>query len=106
MSVGAGDRPSFGALRAADGRDLPAAGAGGDFIIGSERVSVLERHLQLSVQPDLTVRVRLYGDDQLVPVLDLATSPDRAMRIAALFRQAALRAGVDVAQVPPEREAT
>ncbi len=106
MSVGAGDRPSFGALRAADGRDLPAAGESGDFVIGSERVSVIERELQLSVRPDLTVRVRIYGDDKRVPVLDLATSPDRAMRIAALFRQAALRAGADVAQVPPEREAS
>lgn len=84
---------------------MPAS-AGADVIIGSEQVAVLDREMQLSVRPDLLVRVRIYGDDKRVPALDLATSPERAMRLAALFRQAALRAGVDVAQIEPEPEAT
>lgn len=102
MSVDAGDRPLSGALRAGDDRASPR---GAEVVIGSERVAVLDREMQLSVRPDLMVRIRIYGDDKRVPALDLATSPGRAMRIAALFRQAALRAGVDVAQVGPEREA-
>jgi hypothetical protein len=59
-------------------------------LIGSEQVA-LPHVLQLSVCPDLSVRVRIRGaDGQLLS--DIATTAKRALQIAGLFKLAAERA--------------
>jgi hypothetical protein len=65
--------------------DAPA-----ETLIGSERVA-LPHMMQLSVCPDLSVRVRIRGTDgQLLS--DIATTAKRALHIAGLFKLAAERA--------------
>lgn len=104
MSVGAGDRPSLGALRAADGRDarVPAA----EEMIGADLVALLDKELVLSVDEDLSVRVRIYAADRRAVLIDVAATAQRALNIAALFQRAAIRAGAVPVQLEPEREAT
>jgi hypothetical protein len=59
-------------------------------VIGSEQVA-LPHVLQLSVCPDLSVRVRIRGaDGQLLA--EIATTAKRALHIAGLFKLAAERA--------------
>jgi hypothetical protein len=59
--------------------------------IGREQVRLFSHELTLSVCPDLSVRVRIRGaDGQLLA--DIAATPDRALKIAALFKLAAERA--------------
>jgi hypothetical protein len=59
-------------------------------LIGSEQVA-LPHVLQLSVCPDLSVRVRIPGaDGQLLA--DIATTAKRALQIAGLFKLAAAEA--------------
>jgi hypothetical protein len=65
-------------------------GGSSETFIGSEQVA-LPHVLQLSVCPDLSVRVRIHGaDGQLLA--DIATTAQRALRIAGLFKLAAERA--------------
>ena len=64
--------------------------APGETVIGSEQVA-LPHVLQLSVCPDLSVRVRIHGTDGQL-LVDMATTPRRALRIAGLFKLAAERA--------------
>jgi hypothetical protein len=59
-------------------------------LIGSEQVA-LPHLLQLSVCPDLSVRVRIHGADGRL-LSDIATTAQRALRIAGLFKLAAERA--------------
>jgi hypothetical protein len=59
--------------------------------IGSEQIALLTHELTLSVEPNLSVRVRIRSvDGQLLA--DIATTAIRALHIAALFKQAAERA--------------
>jgi hypothetical protein len=65
--------------------DTPA-----ETVIGSDLVA-LPHVMQLSVCPDLSVRVRIRGaDGQLL--VDVATTAQRALHIAGLFKLAAERA--------------
>jgi hypothetical protein len=57
--------------------------------IGREQVRLFSHELTLSVCPDLLVRVR-GADGQMLA--DIAATPDRALKIAALFKLAAERA--------------
>lgn len=89
MSVGAGDRSDLGALRGRDDRDVASL----EPEIGGDLVALLDKELVLTVDPDLTVRVRVYAADRRAVLIDVATTAQRALNIAALFQRAAVRAG-------------
>jgi hypothetical protein len=59
--------------------------------IGSEDITSLPHVMQLSVCPDLSVRVRIRGHDGQL-LADIATTAQRALHIAGLFKLAAERA--------------
>jgi hypothetical protein len=59
--------------------------------IGREQIALLTHELTLSVEPNLSVRVRIRSvDGQLLA--DIATTAIRALHLAGLFKQAAERA--------------
>jgi hypothetical protein len=60
--------------------------------IGREFVALLDKELLLSVNADLQVRVRIYASDRRTVLVDVATTAQRALNIAALFKRAAERA--------------
>ena len=60
--------------------------------IGREFVALLDKELLLSVNADLQVRVRIYASDRQTVLVDVATTAQRALNIAALFKRAAERA--------------
>jgi hypothetical protein len=65
--------------------------AAGETEIGGEQIALLTHELTLSVEPNLSVRVRIRdGSGKLLA--DIATTAIRALHIAALFKQAAERA--------------
>lgn len=97
MSVGAGDRP--GQVMALQGRDGRVQLQATEEAIGAEAIALLDKELRLTVMPDLGVRVRIYAADGRTPLIDVATTPQRALNIAALFQRAALRAGATLAPV-------
>lgn len=95
MSVVAGDRSGPGALRGRDDRVCAAAlpDVPGEAEIGAELVALFDKELRLTVCADLSVRVRVYAADRRTVLVDVGTTADRALRIAALFQRAAQRAG-------------
>jgi hypothetical protein len=65
--------------------------AGADIEIGREQIALLTHELTLSVEPNLSVRVRIRDVNGKL-LADVATTAIRALHLAALFKQAAERA--------------
>jgi hypothetical protein len=63
----------------------------GEIEIGSEQIALLTHELTLSVEPNLSVRVRIRDVNGKL-LADIATTAIRALHIAALFKHAAERA--------------
>lgn len=100
MSVGVDDRSGLGALRGRDDRAAPPAP--GEDEIGAEMVALLDKEMVLSVDADLSVRVRIYAADRRTVLSDVATTAQRALNIAALWHRAAIRAGAVPVHLEPE----
>lgn len=64
--------------------------------IGRDLVS-LANELVLSVDADLSVRVRIYASDRRTVLVDVATTAQRALNLAGLFKRAAERADPSLA---------
>lgn len=70
--------------------------------IGREQVLLLEgNELHLSVDSVMSVRVRIYAPDKRTLLADIATTPQRALNIAGLFKRAAERADASLVQQVP-----
>ena len=69
--------------------------------IGRELVQLLDKELVLSVNADLQVRVRIYASDRKTVLIDVATTAQRALNVAALFKRAAERADPQLALPAP-----
>ncbi len=92
MTDAAGDRPGLTALRAVDDRPAPPLPSGVEIAIGAEAVLLLVDQLELSVDPGLGVRVRIYGADRKTIRADIAVTAVKALQISRLFQRAAERA--------------
>lgn len=67
--------------------------------VGRETVLLMHgNEMALSVNDDLTVRVRIYAPDKRTLLADIATTPMRALNIAGLFKRAAERADASLVQ--------
>lgn len=77
-----------------------------EVFVGSDLVQLVDQVLELRVNRDLSVRVRIRagGEGKGKLLADIATTPARALRIAALFKRAAELADPSIAVVQLEAD--